>query len=122
MVAQKRFDGILFWTFIVQAVAARAYLRMNISLRESMQTYFHDAEFLADSLLLDLKPIPPICGLSETGGGNNDSCRIPRLPGFNALQRQFRCLEIVCTCQTPVDTMAALPLYRKANKRRIKRK
>jgi hypothetical protein len=47
--------------------------------------YLHVAEFLGDAHFLDVKPILLICGPSQTVGGNSDSSRIPRIPGFNAL-------------------------------------
>ncbi len=77
MVAQKRSVGILFWTFIVSPVVARARLRMNISSRESKQAYFHQAPFLADSYFLDLKPILLILWTFANSGRNSDCRRIP---------------------------------------------
>jgi hypothetical protein len=94
MIAQKRFDRILFRTSIVPAVTARACLGMIISPREPRQTYLHNAAFLAALLFLDLKPLLLKSVAFETGGWNSDSCRIPRPLSFNALQRKFRSLDI----------------------------
>src|SRR5579871_188559 len=85
MVARKRSDGILFWTSIVQAVTARAYPRMNTSLRESKQTYFHDAKFPADAHSLSLKPILFIGRLSGTVGREWRFPPNTPLPGFTVL-------------------------------------